>query len=186
MAKSLDVALPALPDHVELSELVHDAKAFIGQCKHPFAAGILFEDHIPYHQPVPDNGGIRLDEQGQHLQLDGFGLKPPDGLVQRKFQGIELGLVVGAVPEHHPAALENFLAVQFDLEGAVFLSGIAEAAAIKIDFHPSGGFGRWGCGPRFDTEQAHGLIFAFAFVSSHIHGWNGRESRMMHPRAKAA
>ena len=186
MAKSLDVVRPPLPDHVELAEPVHDAKAFICQRKHPLAARIFLENHILDHQPVLHDGRIRLDEEGQRLQIDGFGLKPPDGLVQRQFQGIELGLVVGAVPERHPAALENFLAVQFDLERAVFLAGIAEATAIKIDFHPSGGLGGWRRDPRFDTEQAQGMIFAFAFVSSHINGWNGWESRMMHPREKTA
>jgi hypothetical protein len=46
VAKSLDVARPAFPDYIELCEPVHEAKAFIGQRKHPLAAGIFFEDHL--------------------------------------------------------------------------------------------------------------------------------------------
>jgi hypothetical protein len=30
------------------------------------------------------------------------------------------------------------------------------------------------------------LVFTFAFVSSHINGWYGCKSRMMHPREKTA
>ena len=72
MSEPFEVVLTALPDHIEFSELVHDAEALVRQREHLLAAGIFFEDHVFRHQPVPDDGGIRLDGQRQRLQINGL------------------------------------------------------------------------------------------------------------------
>ena len=116
MPEPLHVVRAPFPDHIELAELVHYFQTIVGQRKHPLAARIFFENHIFHHQPISDNGRIRFNHQRESFWFNGFGLEPDQRFVQRQFQGIELGLVVGAMPKLNPAAARNRSPVEQDLK----------------------------------------------------------------------
>ena len=93
----------------------------------------------------------RNSPSGQTVKPSGFTL-------------IELLVVIGSETKIHPAALHDFFAIELDLEGPIFLTRIAEATAIKIDFRRAGYFKRPRCRLGRLTKQAQGLVFALALV----------------------